>query len=91
MTFTAQAENEYQVTTEGTKLQFGQVRYRLELFIQGKAPDGMDINRYYNFDWVDPASAPDDKTVLAQCGDSEGAGSAGQGARWPSLSRGRRC
>ncbi len=66
VTFTAQAENEYQLTTEGTKLQFGQVRYRLELFIQGKASDGMDINRYYNFDWVDPASAPDDKTVLAQ-------------------------
>ena len=64
VTFTAQAENQYQLTTEGTKLQFGQVRYRLELFIQGKASDGMDINRYYNFDWVDPASAPDDKTVL---------------------------
>ena len=66
-TFTAQAENEYQVSSEGSRLQFGQVRYRLELFIQGKAPDGMDINRYYNFDWTDPALAPDDKTVLAQC------------------------
>ncbi len=43
------------------------MRYRLELFIQGKAPDGMDINRYYNFDWTDPAPAPDDKAVLAQC------------------------
>ena len=67
MTFTAQADNQYQVTSEGTKLQFGQVRYRLELFIQGKASDGMDINRYYNFDWTDPAAAPDDKAVLAQC------------------------
>ena len=66
-TFTAQAENEYQVSSEGSRLQFGQVRYRLELFIQGKAPDGMDINRYYNFDWTDPALAPDDKAVLAQC------------------------
>ena len=55
VTFTAQAENQYQVTSEGTQLQFGQVRYRLELFIQGKAPDGMDIDRYYNFDWTDPA------------------------------------
>ncbi len=43
------------------------MRYRLELYIQGKAPDGMDINRYYNFDWTDPAAAPDDKAVLAQC------------------------
>lgn len=66
-TFTAQAENRYHVNSEGTRLQFGQVRYRLELFIQGKAPDGMDISRYYNFDWTDPSAQPDDKAVLAQC------------------------
>jgi TldD protein len=65
VTFTAQAQNVYQVTSEGTQLQFGQIRYRLELFIQGKAPDGMDIDRFYNFDWVNPADAPDDKTVAA--------------------------
>jgi TldD protein len=66
VTFSATGDNQYQVTSEGTSLQFGQVHYRLELFIQGKAPDGMDINRYYNFDWNNPADAPDDKTVLAQ-------------------------
>src|SRR6266446_4572466 len=66
VTFTAQAQNQIQVNSEGTQLQFGQVRYRLELFIQGKASDGMDINRYYNFDWTDSAAAPDDKTVLAE-------------------------
>ena len=65
VTFTAQAQNVFQVTSEGTELQFGQIRYRLELFIQGKAPDGMDIDRYYNFDWVNPSEAPDDKAVLA--------------------------
>jgi len=65
VTFTAQAQNEIQLTSEGTQLQFGQIRYRLELFIQGKAADGMDIDRYYNFDWVNPADAPDDKAVLA--------------------------
>jgi len=65
VTFTAQAQNAYQVTSEGTQLQFGQIRYRLELFIQGKAPDGMDIDRYYNFDWVNPADAPDDDAVYA--------------------------
>lgn len=65
VTFSAQAQNAFQVTSEGTELQFGQIRYRLELFIQGKAPDGMDINRYYNFDWVDPKDAPDDKAVYA--------------------------
>ena len=65
VTFTALAQNALQVTSEGTELQFGQVRYRLELFIQGKAGDGMDIERYYNFDWVNPADAPDDKAVYA--------------------------
>jgi predicted Zn-dependent protease len=67
VTFTAQADNQYHVNSEGTRLQFGQIRYRLELFVQGKAPDGMDIDRYYNFDWVNPSEAPDDKAVLAQC------------------------
>ncbi|MGB9435498.1 MAG: metallopeptidase TldD-related protein [Candidatus Acidiferrum sp.] len=65
VTFTAVAENTLQLTSEGTQLQFGQIRYRLELFIQGKAADGMDIDRYYNFDWVNPSDAPDDKAVLA--------------------------
>ena len=65
VTYTAQAQSVYQVTSEGTQLQFGQIRYRLELFIQGKAPDGMDIDRYYNFDWVNPADAPDDHAVYA--------------------------
>ncbi|MGA2484159.1 MAG: metallopeptidase TldD-related protein [Candidatus Acidiferrales bacterium] len=66
VTFSALAQNDYQVTSEGTQLQYGQVRYRLELVIQGKAPDGMDINRYYNFDWVNPGDAPSDQDVLAQ-------------------------
>ncbi len=66
VTFSALGENQYQVNSEGTRLQFGQIHYRLELFIQGKAPDGMDINRYYNFDWTNPNEAPDDKTVLAE-------------------------
>ena len=61
----AQAQNQYQATTEGTRISFGQTRYRLELFIQGKASDGMDINRYYNFDWTDPSQAPSDQQVLA--------------------------
>jgi len=66
VSFTALAQNDYQVNSEGTRLQFGEVKYRLELFIQGKAPDGMDINRYANFDWVDPSEQPSDKVVLAE-------------------------
>jgi predicted Zn-dependent protease len=68
VTFSALAQNVFQVNTEGTQLQFGQIRYRLELFIQGKAPDGMNIERYYNFDWVDPKDAPDDKAVAVASG-----------------------
>jgi TldD protein len=63
-TFTAQATNQYQVNSEGTKLAFGQIHYRLELFVQSKAPDGMDIERYANFDWLDPKDAPAEKTVF---------------------------
>ena len=68
VSMSAQAQNNYMVTSEGTRLQFGQVRYRIELFIQGKAADGMDINRYANFDWVEPSEQPDDKTVLQTAG-----------------------
>ena len=63
VTFSALAQNAYLVNTEGTQLQSGQIRYRLELFIQGKAADGMNIERYSNFDWVDPKDAPSDKEV----------------------------
>jgi TldD protein len=65
VTFSALAQNSYLVNTEGTQLQSGQIRYRLELFIQGKATDGMNIERYYNFDWVEPKDAPSDKDVQA--------------------------
>jgi TldD protein len=63
-TFTALGMNQYQVNTEGTQLAFGQVHYRLELYVQSKAPDGMDINRYANFDWLDTKDAPSDKIVF---------------------------
>jgi TldD protein len=65
VTFTALAQNTIQLNSEGTQLQFGQIRYRLEIFIQGKAADGMDIDRYYNFDWVNGSDAPDNKAVYA--------------------------
>jgi len=64
-TFTALATNQYQTNTEGSKLAFGQIHYRLELFVQSKAPDGMDIQRYANFDWLDPKTQPDDNTIEA--------------------------
>jgi TldD protein len=63
-TFSALGMNQYQVNTEGTKIAFGQVHYRLELFVQSKAPDGMDINRYANFDWLDPKNEPSDKEIF---------------------------
>lgn len=66
VTFTAGATNQYFVNSEGSKLAFGQIRYRLELFVQGKAPDGMDLERYANFDWVDPSKAPTEAAVMNQ-------------------------
>ncbi len=66
VTFSALAENQYQANSEGTRLQFGQTRYRLELQVQGKSEDGMDINRYANFDWTEAGGAPDDAAVTAQ-------------------------
>jgi len=66
VTFTAGATNQYFVNSEGSKLAFGQIRYRLELFVQGKAPDGMDLERYANFDWVDPSKAPTEAAVSNQ-------------------------
>lgn len=65
-TFTASATNQFFANSEGTRLQFGQVRYRLELYVQAKADDGMNIERYANFDWVDPSKAPTEKEVMAQ-------------------------
>ena len=65
-TFSANATNQFFASSEGTREQFGQIRYRLELYVQGKAPDGMDLERYANFDWVDPAKAPSEQKVMAQ-------------------------
>ncbi|HWG58226.1 MAG TPA: metallopeptidase TldD-related protein [Candidatus Acidoferrales bacterium] len=63
-TFSAVATNQYQVNSEGTKLAFGLIHYRLELYVKTKAPDGMDIERYGNFDWLDPQHAPSDAAVM---------------------------
>jgi predicted Zn-dependent protease len=65
-TFTANATNQFFASSEGTREQFGQIRYRLELYVQAKAPDGMDLERYANFDWVDPAREPSDAEVMAK-------------------------
>jgi TldD protein len=65
-TFTATATNQYFASSEGTSEQFGHIIYRLDLYVQGKAPDGMDLNRFANFAWVNPAKAPTDQQVMAQ-------------------------
>jgi predicted Zn-dependent protease len=65
-TFTASATNQFFVSSEGTREQFGQIRYRLELYVQGKAPDGMNLSLYSNFDWVNPSKEPTDREVMAE-------------------------
>jgi TldD protein len=63
-TFSALGTNQYQVDTDGSKLAFGQVHYRLELYVQSKASDGMNIERYANFDWLDPKHQPSESEVF---------------------------
>ncbi|HVB34322.1 MAG TPA: metallopeptidase TldD-related protein [Patescibacteria group bacterium] len=65
-TFTASATNQYFASSEGTREQFGQIHYRLELYLQGKAPDGMNLGLYGTFDWVNPANAPSNQKVMAE-------------------------
>jgi predicted Zn-dependent protease len=65
-TFTASATNQFFASSEGAREQFGQIRYRLELYVQAKAPDGMNLERYANFDWVNPSQAPSDQQVMAR-------------------------
>ena len=50
VTFTAQAENEYQLTTEGTKLQLGQeCRYRWNCLFRARPRTGMDNQSLLQF------------------------------------------
>ncbi|HXW57697.1 MAG TPA: metallopeptidase TldD-related protein [Candidatus Cybelea sp.] len=63
-TFSALGMNQYLVNTDGSKLAFGQVHYRLELYVQSKASDGMNIERYANFDWLDPKNQPSESEVF---------------------------
>jgi TldD protein len=64
-TFSALSMNQYQVNTDGSKLAFGQVHYRLELYVQSKASDGMNIERYANFDWPDPKHEPSESEIFS--------------------------
>src|SRR6204780_3084707 len=55
-------------TAEGNAPDFSREKPHVSIAprIQSKAADGMDINRYANFDWLNPKDAPDDQTVFAR-------------------------
>ena len=66
VTFSATGDNQYQVTSEGTRLQFGQVHYRLEFSFREKRRTAWTSTAITILTGPIPSDAPDDKTVLAE-------------------------
>lgn len=63
VSLTATAINKYIVNNEGTSVQHGQTNWRLSLFAQTKAEDGMDLYRFESFDAHNLEGLPDEKEV----------------------------
>jgi len=63
VSLTAEAENKYFVNSEGTSLLYGRTYWRLSIFADTKAEDGMGLFRSKVFDARFPGNLPDDKTI----------------------------
>jgi predicted Zn-dependent protease len=61
----AYAGNRYMVTSEGTKLQTAQARYRITLEAGTKAEDGMDLSQFSDFNTATIDKLPDDAEIEA--------------------------
>lgn len=59
------AGTRYAVTSEGTRLQTGQTRYRITVSAGTRAEDGMDLGQSFNFDAATPGALPDDAAITA--------------------------
>lgn len=53
----------YMVTSEGTRLQTNEVRYRITLNAATKADDGMDLSQFDDFNASSPEKLPDDAAI----------------------------
>jgi predicted Zn-dependent protease len=65
VSLTAEAENKYFVNSEGTSLLHGRTYWRLSIFANTKAEDGMGLFRSKVFDARFPGNLPDDRTIKA--------------------------
>lgn len=63
VTLTANATNKYLVSSEGTVIQHGMIRWRLGVFARTKADDGMDLYKYESFEAHSLEGMPDDEEV----------------------------
>jgi TldD protein len=61
--FQAQAITHFMVSSEGSRLQHGGVHYRLGLYAETRADDGMELYRFESFDARSADRLPDDATV----------------------------
>jgi len=78
------------VDSAGTKLQFGQTRYRLSFGAEAKADDGMELQRQEQFVAYDLDRLPSDEQVLAALAGVVRDLERCARPRWPSLTAGRR-
>ncbi len=59
----AYAGTRYMVTSEGTRLQTSERRFRVTMVAGTKAEDGMDLSQFFDFNAASPEGLPDDKTI----------------------------
>src|SRR5205823_15051737 len=65
VTLAAGTVHTFLANSEGTRLQFGRTHVRLMVSLEGKADDGMALQRYESFDARDFSGLPHDEVVVA--------------------------
>lgn len=63
--FSAQTENKWLVTSEGTRIEHGRGFARLTINVQGKAADGMTLETGESFEAEDAGRLPKDEVIAA--------------------------
>ncbi len=63
VTFTAQRETKYFVSTEGSRLEHGRSFVRISISAEGRAEDGMNLSTFESFDAADPSALPTDSLL----------------------------
>jgi predicted Zn-dependent protease len=63
VTVGAYAGTRYMVTSEGTRLQTVERRYRVTMSAGTKAQDGMDLSQFFDFNAASPERLPEDATI----------------------------